>query len=97
MTNLQVIFNHFKNWADAKEDTEKASSNLWLAAFEVQYYMASNLSYEELQFDVQHAYVKVICEASKNRADAKEDTAIIAPNAGMAASKKKSSSPNVPL
>ena len=59
--------------------------------------MASNLSYPELQFDVQHAYIKVICESSKNRADAKEDTAIACPNAGMAASKKKSYSPNVPL
>ena len=59
--------------------------------------MATNLSYPELQFDVQHAYIKVICESSKNRADAKEDTAITSPNAGMAASKKKSYSPNVPL
>ena len=97
MPKLQVICDPSKNRADAKEDTEKASSNLWLTAFDVQRYMASNLSYPELQFDVQHAYIRVICESSKNRADAKEDTAIIAPNAGMAASKKKSYSPNVPL
>ena len=57
MTNLQVIFNHSKNWADAKEDTEKASPIFRLTAFEVQSYMASNLSYQELQFDVQHAHV----------------------------------------
>ena len=59
--------------------------------------MATNLSYQELQFDVQHAYIKVICESSKNRADTKEDTAIACPNAGMAASTNKSYSPNVPL
>ena len=59
--------------------------------------MASNLSYQELQFDVQHAYIKVICDSSKIRADTKEDTAIACPNAGMAASKKNFYSPNVPL
>ena len=97
MTNLQVIFDHSKNWADAKEDTEKGSPNLWLTAFNVQSYMASNWSYQQLQFDVKHAYIKVICESSKNRADKKEDTAIACPNAGMAASTNKSYSPNVPL
>ena len=61
-----------KNRADLKEDTEKASSNLWLTAFEVQCYITSNLSYPELEFDVQHAYIKVICESSKNRADVKK-------------------------
>ena len=59
--------------------------------------MATNLPYPELQFDVQHAYSKVICESFKNRADTKEDTAIACPNAGMAASMNKSYSPNVPL
>ena len=68
-----------------------------MTAFEVQSCMGTNLSYPELQFDVQHAYIKVMCESFKNRADAKEDTAIACPNAGMAASKKKSYSPNVPL
>ena len=97
ITNLQVIFNHSKNRADAKEDTEKASSNLWLTAFEVQYYITSNLSYPELQFDVQHAYIKVICDSSKNRADKREDTAIACSNAGMSPSTNKSNSPNVPL
>ena len=97
MTNLQVIFTHSKNWADAKEDTEKASSNLWLTALEVQSHMAFNLSYQELQFDIQHAYIKVIWDSSKNRADKKEDTEIACPNAGMAASANKSYSPNVPL
>ena len=97
MTNLQVIFNDSKNWADAKEDTEKASPNLWRTACEVQSYMASNLSYQELQFDVQHAYIKVICDSHKNSADKKEDTANACPNAGMAASTNKSYSPNVPL
>ena len=86
-----------KNRADAKEDTAKVSTNLWLTAFEVQCYITSNLSYPERQFDVQHAYIQVICESSKNRADAKEDTAIACPNAGMAASKNKRYSPNVPL
>ena len=97
MPKLQVICNPSKNRADAKEDTEKASPNLWLTAFEVQCYMATNLSYQELQFDVQHAYIKVICDSSKNRADAKEDTAVVCPNAGMAASTNKSYSQNVPL
>ena len=97
MTSLQVIFNPSKNWVNAKEDTEKASPNLWLTAFEVHSYMASNLSYQELQFDVQHAHIQVICDSSKNRADKKEDTAIACPNAGMAASTNKSYSPNVPL
>ena len=48
--------------------------------------MASNLSHQELQFDVQHAFIRVICDSSKIRDDTKEDTAIAAPNAGMAAS-----------
>ena len=59
--------------------------------------MATNLSYQKLQFDVQHAYIKVIRESSKNRADTKEDTEIACPNAGMAASSNTSYSPNVPL
>ena len=59
--------------------------------------MASNLSYQELQFDVQHAYIKVICDSSKIRADTKEDTAIACPNAGMEAHTNKSYSPNDPL
>ena len=49
--------------------------------------MATNLSYPELQFDIQHAYIKVICDSSKIRADTNEDTAIASPNAGIAASK----------
>ena len=97
MTNLKIRFNTSKNWADAKEDTEKASSNFSLAAIEVQSYMATNLSYRVLQFDVQHAYIGVICDSFKIRADTKEDTAIACPNAGMAAHTKQSYSPNDPL
>ncbi len=59
--------------------------------------MATNLSYPELQFDVQHTYIMVICKSSKNRADTKEDTTIACPNAGMAASTNQSFSPNAPL
>ena len=65
-----------------------------LAAFEFQSYMAANLSYPKLQFDVQHAYIKVICDSSKIHADTKEDTAIACPNSGMAAYTNKSYSPN---
>ena len=97
MPKLQVICNPSKNRADAEEDTKNASPNLLLTPFEVQSYMASNLSYQELQFDVQHAHIQVIHDSSKNRADKKEDTAIAYPNAGMAASTNKSYSPNVPL
>ena len=59
--------------------------------------MALNLSHPELQFDVKHAYIKVICESSQNRAYTKEDTAIAYPNPGMAVSTNQSYSPNVPL
>ena len=52
--------------------------------------MVTNLSYAELQFDVQHAYMEGICDSSKNHADTKEDTTIACPNSGMAASTNKS-------
>ena len=94
---MQVIFNPSKNWANAKEDTEKASPNFLMAASEVHSYTATNLSYPELQFDVQHANIKVICDSSKSRADTKEDTAITCPNAGITAHTNKSYSPNDPL
>ena len=69
-----------------------------MAAFEVHSYTATNLSYPELQFDVQHANIKVICDSSKIRADTKEDTAITCPNVGMAAQTNSPSyAPNDPL
>ena len=80
---------------NAKEDTGKASSNFLLAASEGQSYTAPNLSYPELQFDVKHPYIKVICESFKNRVDTKEHIAIACPNAEMAASTNKRYSPNV--
>ena len=81
----------------AKEDTEKASPNSLTAGSEVHSYTATNFSYPELQFDVQHANIKVICDSSKSRADTKEDTAITCPNAGITANTNKSYSPNDPL
>ena len=68
-----------------------------MAASEVHSYTATNLSYPELQFDVQHDNIKVICDSSKSRADTKEDTAITYPNAGITAHTNKSYSPNDPL
>ena len=68
-----------------------------IAASEVHSYTATNLSYPELQFDVQHANINVMCDSSKSRADTKEDTAITCPNAGITAHTNKSYSPNDPL
>ena len=68
-----------------------------MAASEVHSYTATNLSYPELQFDVQHVNIKVICDSYKSRADTKEDTAITCPNAGITAHTNKSYSPNDPL
>ena len=68
-----------------------------MAASEVHSYTATNLSYPDLQFDVHHAKIKVMCDSSKSRADTKEDTAITCPNAGITAHTNESYSPNDPL
>ena len=68
-TNLQVIFNHSKNRADAKEDTEKASSNFYwqLSRSKVIWQLICHIKNFNLMYNMQ-----------------KEDTEKASPNAGMA-------------
>ena len=80
MPILQLIFEYFKNQADPKEAIEKACPNAGPAASKIKSYKQKICHFQSFNMMCHMPKLQVICNPSKYREDAKEDTENASPN-----------------
>ena len=80
MPILQLIFEYFKNQADPKKAIENTCPNAGPAASKIKSYRQKICHVQSFNMMCHMPKLQVICNPSKNRADAKEDTEKASPN-----------------